>query len=257
MTLIWAKQIENKRAIFSDDAVTVWQKRVSAAGNCRPKLREIKWDNYNLIIASCWCVKDIDLVINYIEAKLGTENIETTRWIRMTIQTALIEALKVLKDIWDNPQVSLIILETTTNTLFVSEEYWLFEPNDDAEIVMGSAEETFHNLEWYRWFFKSFHTAVLSDIYCAMPLYVYRDGQMYEFDEWDNEEIINDILLHNNNEDGWEEIHSETTPSDERGDYRKVYTLRSRSWLSSKEATVLWQNSWVTDNKDGQTPEES
>lgn len=249
MTLIWAKKIEWKRALFTDDAVTVWQKRISAAYNYRPKLREIQWDNYHLIIASCWSVKDIDLTINIIESKLATEELITTIWLSCAIQAALIEAMKTIKELWWDAQVQLLILETITDTLYASEEFALFEPTEQADLVFGSAEWAFHNLSEYKWFFDSFHTAILSDEYCAMPIYVYRDWEMFEFDEYDSAETMFEILSSNNNKDDWEKICSETASPNEWGNHREVYTLWSRSWLCTKKTTKLWQNPRTDDSE--------
>ena len=83
MTIIAAKQFwktneEKKWTLFTDDCVTIGQAQVSAARKYRPKLREITWKNYDLIIASCGGTREIDLTLNLLEAKLEITKVKNT-----------------------------------------------------------------------------------------------------------------------------------------------------------------------------------
>ena len=143
MTIIAAKQFDDKWTLFTDDCVTMWQAQVSAAKKYRPKMREIFWKKYHLIVASCWGTREIDVVLNLLEAKLEISKVKDTIGLWYIIQTALIEAFKTLNEIAKDPAVWLLILETDSNTLWHSDDYSMFQVNDDTEIVAWSWEWVF------------------------------------------------------------------------------------------------------------------
>ena len=129
MTIIAAKQFwkseeDRKWTLFTDDCITVWQAQVSAARKYRPKLREISWKNYDLIIASCWWTREIDLTLNLLEAKLEITKVKNTMDLGIVIQTTLIEAWRTLWDISKDPSVWLLILEVNSNTLWHTDYCW-------------------------------------------------------------------------------------------------------------------------------------
>lgn len=243
MTLIWAKQFNKKWALLTDDCVTIWQSQVSAAKQYRPKLREISWKNYDLIIASCWWTREVDLILNLLQAKLEINKVKDTIDLEYVIQTTLVEAWKTLKELANDPSVWLLILETKTNTLWHTDDYSMFQPQDGAEIVAWSWEQAFIKAAGYRNFCDAFKMAVETDEYCEYPIYAYRDWKMYRFSCFDSEHYMNDVLFWNTAENDWAEktpVCCETTPSHERGDSWEVCGLWSWSWLSCKASTKLW-----------------
>lgn len=245
MTLIWAKQIQKKWTLFTDDCVTIWQSQVSAARQYRPKLREISWKNYDLIIASCWWTREVDLILNLLQAKLETNKVKDTIWLWYLIQTTLIEAFKTLNEIAKEPSVWLLILEVNSNTLWHTDDYSMFQPQDCAEIVAGSAEQWFIKAHQIRWgFCDSFIDAITTDEYCKFPIYAYRDWEMYEFWPYQNGTEMYEVLTGIRNKDGTRKedtsVHCQTAPFDEWGDYWEVCGLLSWSGLSSQTSTELW-----------------
>ena len=142
MTIIAAKQFDNKWALFTDDCVTMGQSQVSAARKYRPKLREISWKNYNLVIASCGGTREIDMVLNLLEAKLEISKIKDTIGLWYVIQTVLIEAFKTLNELAKDPAVWLLILETNSDILWHTDDYSMFQVGDATEIVAGSGGDS-------------------------------------------------------------------------------------------------------------------
>jgi len=201
MTIIAAKQIQNKWALFTDDCVTMWQSQVSAARKYRPKLREIDWKNYDLVIASCWWTREIDLFLNLLEAKLEITKVKTTMDLGVAIQTTLIETRKTLLELTKDPSIWLLILEVNTNTLWHTDDYSMFRVSDEWEIVAGSWEQAFLSSNKHRDFLESLKLAVLTDEYCEFPIYAYRDGDMYEFYDWLTVGEMLDILLDRRKDD--------------------------------------------------------
>ena len=201
MTLIWAKQFNKKWTLFTDDCVTMGQSQVSAAKQYRPKLREISWKNYDLVIASCWGTREVDLMLNLLQAKLEINKVKDTMDLEYVIQTTLVEGRKTLKELTNDPSIWLLILETktntNTNTLWHTDDYSMFAPQDDAEIVAWSWEQAFLKAVSYRNFCDAFKMAVETDEYCEYPIYVYRDWKMYRFSRFDSEHYMNNVLFWN------------------------------------------------------------
>ena len=245
MTLIGAKQINKKWTLFTDDCVTIWQSQVSAARQYRPKLREMSGKNCNLVIASCWWTREVDLILNLLQAKLETNKIKDTIWLWYVIQTTLVEAFKMLNEIAKDPSVGLLILETNSNTLWHTDDYSMFQPQDNAEIVAWSWEQWFMKALKIRWgFCDSFIDAVVTDEYCQYPIYAYRDWEMYEFYPYQKGTEMYEILTGIRNKDGTRKestsICGETATLDEWGNCWEVCSLLSRSGLSSQTSTKLW-----------------
>lgn len=233
MTLIWAKQIVYKDkpswALFTDDGLTAGQKRISACGQYRPKLREINWGNVHLIIASCWNTKDIDYTINAIEANLPSDAVYDVSDLQACLQQVIYDSVKEIKELKESDvQVSLLILETKTNTLWATEEYSLFRVNGNVEIVFGSAEQAYHNIhKWFGDFYSSFQKAIESDEYCEKPIWVYYLWEVLPMADYQVVNPEENILQLTNLPD------DECTPREDR-DYWMTYGF---SW---GEAEVLW-----------------
>ena len=202
MTIIAAKQFwkpeeEKKWVLFTDDCITVWQSQVSAARKYRPKLREIIWKNYDLIIASCWWTREIDLILNLLEAKLEITKVKNTMDLGVVIQTTLIEARRTLWDVGKDPSVWLLILEVNSNTLWHTDDYSMFRVPDEWEIVAGSWEQAFFSANKYEGFLWSLRLAVKTDEYCEFPIYAYRDWEMFSFYAYQDNYEIEQTLLGN------------------------------------------------------------
>lgn len=243
MTLIGGTQINWKRTLFTDDCLTVGEAKISSSEKYRPKLREVYWKNCHLIIASCWSTKDIDFTINMIEAEVNCHKAKDTLGLQFQIQTVLLNSMKALKEIRDDPQFSFLILETTTNTLWATEEYSMFQVGDDVDIVFGSAEQNFHQIS-HKGFLEAFIQAVEVNEYCDFPVYVYRDNNLYTYEWLDDVDAFRTFLLSLWEENGWKEqwekVHSKTASPNERGDSWEICNLWSWGWLSSEKTTKLW-----------------
>ena len=227
MTIIAAKQFEDKWTLFTDDCVTMWQIQVSAAKKYRPKMREIFWKKYHLIVASCWGTREIDVVLNLLEAKLEISKVKDTIGLWYVIQDVLIEAFKALNEIAKDPAVWLLILEVNSNTLWHTDDYSVFRVNDDSEIVAWSWESVFLSMNKYENFLGSLKTAVKADEFCEFPIYAYRDGEMFSFYPYQNEYEMAQTLV-------WQTVsHEDAThyANEER---------REPSWLTEYVATELW-----------------
>ena len=202
MTIIAAKQFwkawEGKKwTLFTDDCVTMWQAQVSAAKRYRPKLREVTWKDCNLVVASCWGTREIDVVLNLLQAKLEISKVKDTIGLGYVIQTVLIEARKVLQEVAKDPSVGLLILETNTNTLRHTDDYSVFQPQDEAEIVAWSWEQSFFSLLKYDSFLWALREAVKADEYCEFPIYAYRDWEMHCFYARQDSYEMHEILIWN------------------------------------------------------------
>lgn len=233
MTIIAAKQFwrpweDKKWTLFTDDCVTMWQAQVSAARKYRPKLREIVWKNCRLVIASCWWTREIDVVLNLLQAKLDIERVKDTIWLTYLIQTVLIEAFKTLWEIGKDISVWLLILQPETNTLWHVDDYSVFQVNDEVEIVAGSAEQAYFSLEKYNGFLWALRKAVESDEYCEFPLYAYRDGEMFTFWHYQDEYEISEILKGNT-------VSHDPTPIE---CINEPYT--EPSWLTEAVVAKFW-----------------
>ncbi len=238
MTLIGGEKINWKWALFTDDCLTVWEAKISSSERYRPKLREMWWKNCHLIVASCWSTKDVDFVLNMLEAEIDSHWAKDTLGLQYQIQTVLMSSMKALKEIKEDPQYSFLILETTTDTLWATEEYSMFRVKDEVEIVFGSAEQNFHQLN-YKWFERAFIEAVEANEYCSVPIYIYRDEKMYSYEWYEWEDMLIDFLYSLDKEDD----------INESGASGQISNLWSRGWLSSQETTKLWQNSRKSDSK--------
>ena len=232
MTIIAAKQFwkseeDRKWTLFTDDCITVWQSQVSAARKYRPKLREISWKNYDLIIASCWWTREIDLLLNLLEAKLEITKVKNTMDLGTVIQTTLIEARGTLWDIAKDPSVWLLILEVNSNTLWHTDDYSMFKVSDDWEIVAGSWEQAFFSASKYEGFLWALRLAVKTDEYCEFPIYAYRDWEMFSFYAYQDNYEIEQTLLGN-------PPSHECTPILCNEEYREP------KWMSENIATKLW-----------------
>lgn len=232
MTIIAAKQFwkseeDRKWTLFTDDCITVWQAQVSAARKYRPKLREISWKNYDLIIASCWWTREIDLLLNLLEAKLEITKVKNTMDLGIVIQTTLIEAWKTLWDIAKDPSIWLLILEVNSNTLWHTDDYSMFRVPDEWEITAGSWEQAFFSASKYESFLWALRLAVKTDEYCEFPIYAYRDWEMYSFYAYQNNYEIEQTLLGN-------------PPSHECEPIPCNEEYREPKWMSENFATKLW-----------------
>ena len=206
MTIIWAKQFwkDNKWTLFTDDCVTMWQVQVSAAKKYRPKMREILWKNYHLVIASCWGTREIDLTLNLLEAKLEISKVKDTIGLWYVIQTALIEAFRTLNEIAKDPAVWLLILEVDSNTLRHTDDYSSFQVNDDSEIVAWSGESVFFSMNKYENFLGSLKAAIKADEFCEFPIYAYRDWELFSFYPYQDVHEMGQILT-------WQTVSYEAT----------------------------------------------
>lgn len=232
MTIIAAKQFwktneDKKWTLFTDDCITVGQSQVSAARKYRPKLREISWKNYDLIIASCWWTREIDLLLNLLEAKLEITKVKNTMDLGIVIQTVLIEAWRTLWDIAKDPSVWLLILEVNSNTLWHTDDYSMFKVQDEWEIVAGSWEQAFFSASKYESFLWALRLAVKTDEYCEFPIYAYRDGEMFSFYAYQDVLEMNEILNGNT-------VSHECTPILCNEEYREP------KWMSENIAAKLW-----------------
>lgn len=232
MTIIAAKQFWKiwdwkKWTLFTDDCITVWQSQVSAARKYRPKLREISWKNYDLIIASCGGTREIDLILNLLEAKLEITKVKNTMDLGIVIQTVLIEAWRTLWDIAKDPSVWLLILEVNSNTLWHTDDYSMFKVQDEWEIVAGSWEQAFFSASKYESFLWALCLAVKTDEYCEFPIYAYRDGEMFSFYAYQDVLEMNEILNGNT-------VSHECTPTLCNEEYREP------KWMSENLAAKLW-----------------
>lgn len=232
MTIIAAKQFwkseeDRKWTLFTDDCITVWQAQVSAARKYRPKLREISWKNYDLIIASCGGTREIDLLLNLLEAKLEITKVKNTMDLGIVIQTTLIEARRTLWDIAKDPSVWLLILEVNSNTLWHTDDYSMFKVSDDWEITAGSWEQAFFSASKYESFLWALRLAVKTDEYCEFPIYAYRDWEMFSFYAYQDNYEIEQTLLGN-------PPSHECTPILCNEEYREP------KWMSENIAAKLW-----------------
>lgn len=232
MTIIAAKQYwkpweEKKWTLFTDDCITMGQSQVSAAKKYRPKLREINWKNYNLVIASCWGTREIDFILNLLEAKLEIEKAKDTIGLGYIIQTTLVEARKTLWEISKDPSVWLLILETNTNTLRHTDDFSMFRVPDEWEIVAGSWEQAFLSASRYEGFLESLRSAVKTDEYCEFPIYAYRDWEIHSFYSYHDTYEMLQILDGN-------QVKNELTPTLCNEEYREP------KWMSENIATKLW-----------------
>lgn len=202
MTIIAAKQFwktneDKKWTLFTDDCVTIWQSQISAARKYRPKLREITWKNFDLIVASCWGTREVDLLLNLLEAKLEITKVKNTMDLGVVIQTILIEAWKTLWDIAKDPSIWLLILEVGSNTLWKVDDYSMFRVPDEVEVVDGSWEQAFFSANKYENFLWSLRLAVKTDEYCEFPIYAYRNGEMFSFYVYQDNYEMEQTLLGN------------------------------------------------------------
>jgi hypothetical protein len=147
----------------------------------------------------------------------------------IVIQTVLVEAFKTLWELCKEPSVWLLILETNTNTLRHADDYSIFQPQDEAEIVAGSGEQAFFSASKYENFLWALRLAVMSDEYCEFPIYAYRDGEMFSFYSYNNAYEMYETLVGN-------PVSHECTPILCNEEYREP------SWLSEVVSTKLWQN---------------
>lgn len=99
-----------------------------------------------LIVASCGTTKDIDFVLNVLEAKLLTKKVKDTLALGILIQDVLLECMKSLKEVASEPQFGFLILHPETNCLWATDDYSMFLVQDYTQIVLGSGEHEFHNL---------------------------------------------------------------------------------------------------------------
>lgn len=229
MTLIGGTKIGWKWTLLTDDCLTVWEAKISASEKYRPKLREIDWKNCHLIVASCGSTKDVDFVLNMLEAEVDVHKAKDTLGLQYQIQTVLMNSMKALKEIKEDPQFSFLVLETTTDTLRATEEYSMFRVWDEVEIVYGSGEQSFHQLS-YKWFIRAYVEAVEANEYCNLPIYIYRDGQMYSYEGYEWEDMLVDFLNSFEEEDAPIEWWASG----------QISNLWSRGWLSSQETAKLW-----------------
>lgn len=202
MTIIAAKQFwkskeDRKWTLFTDDCITIGQSQVSAARKYRPKLRKISWKNCDLIVASCWGTREVDLLLNLLEVRLETAKIKNTLDLGTVIQTVLIEGRKTLSELVKDPSVWLLILEVDSNTLWHTDDYSMFKVPDGWEIVAGSWEQAFLSANKYEDFLWSLRLAVKTDEYCEFPIYAYRDWEMHSFYAFHKPSEIEQILLGN------------------------------------------------------------
>lgn len=229
MTLIGGTKIGWKWTLLTDDCLTVWEAKISASEKYRPKLREIDWKNCHLIVASCGSTKDVDFVLNMLEAEVDVHKAKDTLGLQYQIQTVLMNSMKALKEIKEDPQFSFLVLETITDTLRATEEYSMFRVWDEVEIVYGSGEQSFHQLS-YKWFIRAYVEAVEANEYCNLPIYIYRDGQMYSYEGYEWEDMLVDFLNSFEEEDAPIEWWASG----------QISNLWSRGWLSSQETAKLW-----------------
>lgn len=227
MTIIAARQFREKWTLFTDDCVTIWQAQVSAAKQYRPKLRELVWKNCKLVVASCWWTREIDVVLNLLQAKLDIAKVKDTIELTYLIQSVLIEAFKTLWEIGKDPSVWLLILEPETNTLWHTDDYSVFQVNEPVEIVAGSGEQAYFSLKKYEWFLWALRWAVKSDEYCEFPIYAYRDWEMFTFYSYQDVLEMNEILNGNT-------VSHECTPICCNEEYREP------SWMTEAVVAKLW-----------------
>lgn len=148
MTIIWAKQIQGKRNLFSDDCISLWDYQTSWSGNYRKKLRKIPRAPREMYVASSWTCRQTDLVINNIDKALSkVPDCMDAYDIKDILQEAIIDVIKVLKEIdEDNPNFILLILDTELNVMYLIETFAvnILEPN--VEYAWWSWDITFYTI---------------------------------------------------------------------------------------------------------------
>lgn len=210
MTIIWAKQFNDRWALFTDDCISFSSTKISASKQYRPKLKEVEYKNVHLVIASSWWTKVIDFLTNIIEAKINSSKVKDATSLQFILQTAIIEGWKAVKEIETDPSSTLLILETNSNMLWEADDYALTYIAPHIEVVSGSWEINFYKFNRNHNFVESFFLATEANEYCEFPIYVYMDWQMFSFDYNDSPLYMEDILNGYVKKNGRKKIHSTT-----------------------------------------------
>ena len=86
-------------------------------------------------------------------------------------------------------------METNSNTLWHTDDYSVFQPQEWAEIVAGRWEQAFFSAIRYKNFLWALKLAVMTDEYCEFPIYAYRDEEMFSFYPYQDENEMEQTLL--------------------------------------------------------------
>ena len=194
MTIIWAKKIQWKWTLFSDDIITQGDIKYSASKHYRRKLRDLPRANHPTLVASAWTCRESDLLINMIDKALGEtwwDKEYTSLQLLDLIQETLVSWCKTLKEVSeDNPQFSLFILDTTLQTLYFIEEFTVRILSDNVECVCWSWQGLFYkfydridNLPEDEKFRKAIIEAAVFDDWCWVPVYETNGEDFYTYDE--------------------------------------------------------------------------
>lgn len=193
MTIIWAKKIEGKRHIFSDDMITWWTNvKLSAAQNFRNKIRVLPRNERFLVAASGTC-RQSDIIFNLLDKNLCKEEVQNLNKYELkdTIQDIIIDWAKTIKEV-DNEDLAywIIVLDRKTDTLYFIEEFCVNIIADNVELVKWAWEEIFYRLHkiesWIEWadkFIADISLSIIMNDFCCHPIYEACDNYVKSYDE--------------------------------------------------------------------------
>lgn len=195
MTVIWAKVIKWKWTLFADDLITQWNITYSATTHYRMKIRELPRAPRTILVASSWTCRESDLISNLLDKSifetLNWSNTYTSLQLLDIIQESIVSWVKTLKEVSeDNPEFSLLILDTYTNTVFFVEEFSVKILNDKAECVCWCWQRLFYklyerysNLDPDERFRKAIIDTAVLDEWCWVPVFETNWLDYYVYDE--------------------------------------------------------------------------
>lgn len=199
MTIIWAKQIKWKWNLFSDDCISLWDYKISAANNYRRKIRTLPRAKNDIYVASSWTCRQTDLVINNIDKVYSRltdeEQSKLDKYlVKDLLQESIVEAVKVLKEIdEDNPNFVLLVLDTGTNTMYLVETFSVIILEPHVEYIWWSWDVFFHslhkvpsNLSEEDKFIQDFRLAAKDAPWCWGDIYQVLDGWLVIYPEISN-----------------------------------------------------------------------
>ena len=192
MTIIWAKKIKDKRNLFTDDALSIWEKEhISASQNYRRKLRDLPRASHYTLVASAWTCRESDVIHNLLDKRLWENKYNTSLELLDLIQEIVMEWCKMLKEVdEENPSFNLLLLDVELNTVYFIEEFSVRILSDNVELVAWSWQYIFHKIHKKKSLlidedkFKSdfILASSLSDS-CAWPIFQSNWEDFYTYDE--------------------------------------------------------------------------
>lgn len=178
----------DKRALYYDDAVSVWETVTSASQNFDKKFYKIKTKHHNIALALMWEYNKFWYLILKLKELFLNKHYSIDDIIEIAQEVSE-------KNLWDREVlIGAIILDEDADRCFVIDEYYAFELDRDREYLNWSSYFSYIKQDELAKFESKLLCSVIWDKHSLLPVKKYMNWEekilnvpwFFEFYYWDN-----------------------------------------------------------------------